>query len=355
MAEYEPNPRVVVGGNSTGLEGAIATFDLVGFLLARYETLALATADDRIDRACLKVLGALIATMNRETRTSWAGREYIASTMGMSAKSVSNYIYQLKCLGYLVSERRPTPQANNRVLMHYTLSKLSPVEIERAIESAISSIKGERNSVVPFPSGQEVKQESSRQDRNSVPARTGTLGNTSCRDGKSETGVPAGTGTKIETVPAPTGTLTESSRQDGHSNNNSSFLPITNTFTSGSPKKQSSGAKRLAKGTRIADDWVLPQAWGQWALGEFIVSADAIRSEGKRFHRFWKAQPGQKGLKLDWYATWQNWCDSDKRAWPRRQKPDPSGFDLLTVEPQESEHERQLALLRQRRCEDASD
>ena len=313
MADFEQNPRAVVGGNSAGLDGAIATFDLVGFLLARYETLALATADDRIDRACLKVLGALIATMNRETRTSWAGREYIASTMGMSAKSVSNYIYQLKCLGYLVSERRPTPQANNRVLMHYTLSKLSPIEIERAIESAISSIKGDRNSVVQFPSGQEVKSESSRQDRNSVPVGTGTLQNSSSQDGNSKTDVPAPTGTKIETVPVTAGTEAESSRQDGHSKNNSSFLPTTKNRTSG---ERGVGRDR---GTRIPDDWALTSELGRWVTDRYSVKPSMVRAEAVKFSNYWRAKPGKEARKVDWTLTWHNWA---MRAFEKFLKPD---------------------------------
>jgi hypothetical protein len=82
-----------------------------------------------------------------------------------------------------------------------------------------------------------------------------------------------------------------------------------------------------------------------------------VRNEGQRFHRFWKAQPGQKGLKLDWFATWQNWCDSDKRGWPRRPKkaPDDDGLDLLASEPQESEHARQLEIIRKQREQERSE
>lgn len=173
----DANVRAVMGGNSDPMADAIARFDLVGYLLVRHETLIRAAVDDRIDRACLKVLAMLIATMNRETRTSWAGREFIADATGISVKSVSNYIYQLKCLGYVVAERRQTPQANNRVLMHYTLSKLSPEEIETAIDNAISSIRGDRVSVVQFPPQRELNPESSRPDGKSkqqVPAPTGT-------------------------------------------------------------------------------------------------------------------------------------------------------------------------------------
>lgn len=32
------------------------------------------------------------------------------------------------------------------------------------------------------------------------------------------------------------------------------------------------------------------------------------RDEAAKFCDHWRAQPGQKGVKLDWSATWRNWC-----------------------------------------------
>lgn len=32
-----------------------------------------------------------------------------------------------------------------------------------------------------------------------------------------------------------------------------------------------------------------------------------IEKETEKFVDYWKAQPGQKGVKLDWPATWRNW------------------------------------------------
>ena len=189
------NPRAVIGSNSAGLEDALARFDLVGFMLARLETLSCAVRDDRLDRACLKVLAALIETMNRDTRTSWVGRDRLADICGISAKSAGNYVYQLKALGYVVGERRQTPQADNRVLMHYTLVKLSPEEIEAQINRAIGSIRGITDSVVQMPAARadrQSKPESARQDGQSVPAATGKPEEVPGRTGKP---MPAGAGT----------------------------------------------------------------------------------------------------------------------------------------------------------------
>lgn len=306
------NPRAVIGSNSSGLDEAIARFDLVGYLLVRHETLIRAAVDDRIDRACLKVLAILITTMNRETRTSWAGREHIAECTGMTAKSVSNYIYQLKCLGYIVSERRQTPQANNRVLMHYTLSKLSPDEIEAAIDNAISSIRGDRISVVQFPSAREVKAESSRPDRNS------------------QSQVPAPTGTQ---VPVPTGTP-ETSRPDGNVNSFPDGKSIAEPLPSSRPdgrsisslsttKNRTSGEKeRAPKGTRLNPTKDLARECGTWAMQNFQISREQAYAEWQGFCDYWTSQPASRGLKLDWIATWRNWVRNSKNKYRLKQSAD---------------------------------
>jgi len=34
----------------------------------------------------------------------------------------------------------------------------------------------------------------------------------------------------------------------------------------------------------------------------------------ERFSDYWTAQPGAKGRKTDWLATWRNWCRNEKTA-----------------------------------------
>ena len=48
------------------------------------------------------------------------------------------------------------------------------------------------------------------------------------------------------------------------------------------------------------------QSWGAWALTSGL-SPPEINREMQKFCDYWKAQPGQKGVKLDWPATWRNW------------------------------------------------
>lgn len=67
-----------------------------------------------------------------------------------------------------------------------------------------------------------------------------------------------------------------------------------------------------ARGTRLPVDWKLPEDWK--------TEAQKIRAEwhdqhiqrvADMFRDHWIAQPGQKGVKTDWRATWRNWCRRD--------------------------------------------
>ncbi len=64
----------------------------------------------------------------------------------------------------------------------------------------------------------------------------------------------------------------------------------------GSPKKAS----------RLSPEWVLPQAWGEWAT-ENGMTADDARREADRFKDYWCAKSGKDATKTDWLATWRNW------------------------------------------------
>ena len=60
------------------------------------------------------------------------------------------------------------------------------------------------------------------------------------------------------------------------------------------------------KGSRLEAGWRLPKEWGDWAVSEGLDET-AVRVEGEKFGDYWRAVPGQKGVKLDWLATWRVW------------------------------------------------
>ncbi|WP_306423953.1 helix-turn-helix domain-containing protein [Burkholderia multivorans] len=68
-----------------------------------------------------------------------------------------------------------------------------------------------------------------------------------------------------------------------------------------------------ARGTRLPDDWVLTKALGEWALAEQPTwTVEHVRKVAEKFADHWRAQPGQKGRKTDWAATWRNWVRTEK-------------------------------------------
>jgi len=73
---------------------------------------------------------------------------------------------------------------------------------------------------------------------------------------------------------------------------------------------QSAASKR---GSRLDQDWRLPKPWGEWALSEFKTWTDeTVRIEAEKFRDFWHAKAGKEASKLDWLATWRNWCRNAK-------------------------------------------
>jgi hypothetical protein len=67
------------------------------------------------------------------------------------------------------------------------------------------------------------------------------------------------------------------------------------------------------RGSRLPTEWRLPKKYGEWARNETSLGDDWIRKEGDKFSDYWRAQPGTKALKVDWFATWKNWVRNAKK------------------------------------------
>jgi hypothetical protein len=79
-------------------------------------------------------------------------------------------------------------------------------------------------------------------------------------------------------------------------------------------------------GKRLASDFSFPKEWE-----EFCQQTRPELSPVKTFDQFkdyWIAQAGQKGVKLDWFATWRNWVRSTNAP-----KINPADRVRLTVAP----------------------
>lgn len=66
------------------------------------------------------------------------------------------------------------------------------------------------------------------------------------------------------------------------------------------------------RGSRLSYSQIVEE-WVDWAILERPeLTADKVHSIYDQFYDYWKAQPGSKGIKLDWFATWRNWVRRDK-------------------------------------------
>lgn len=96
--------------------------------------------------------------------------------------------------------------------------------------------------------------------------------------------------------------------------------PSPSFKVSPSPLPPSPGAKVCKRGARLPDDWKLPVDWQQWARVNFpTTSAEAVALEADKFRDFWCSKAGQGATKLDWQATWRNWCRTAFAGKPGRQ------------------------------------
>jgi hypothetical protein len=74
-----------------------------------------------------------------------------------------------------------------------------------------------------------------------------------------------------------------------------------------SVKKKDSGDDRSKRGSRLPADWT-PSGEDREFAESLRLDPDAI---APRFRDFWISKPGRDGCKLDWAATWRNWCRND--------------------------------------------
>jgi uncharacterized protein YdaU (DUF1376 family) len=90
------------------------------------------------------------------------------------------------------------------------------------------------------------------------------------------------------------------------------------------------------KGSRLHPTFTMPDEWGEFCEQE---RPDLIPNKiFNQFKDYWISQAGQKGVKLDWFATWRNWVRSTNAP-----KQNPADIGRITVP---SKNEPNLALLK---------
>jgi hypothetical protein len=77
-----------------------------------------------------------------------------------------------------------------------------------------------------------------------------------------------------------------------------------------SPKARHPTATESSQGSRLPNDWTLPNEYRDYCRQERPdLSPDTV---AERFRDHWIAKAGRDGVKLDWLATWRNWVRSER-------------------------------------------
>lgn len=71
---------------------------------------------------------------------------------------------------------------------------------------------------------------------------------------------------------------------------------------------------KVKRASRLPDEWTLPDEWR--AEGLTIWPGCDIQREADRFRDYWTAQPGQRGVKVNWRSTWRNWIRKAQESVP---------------------------------------
>ena len=84
--------------------------------------------------------------------------------------------------------------------------------------------------------------------------------------------------------------------------------------------------KENKRGSRLSSDLIFPEEWFLFCKKE-RPDLEPLMTFNK-FQDYWISQAGQKGVKLDWFATWRNWVRSTNVP-----KMNPADIVRLTVAP----------------------
>lgn len=69
----------------------------------------------------------------------------------------------------------------------------------------------------------------------------------------------------------------------------------------------SAASEKARRGTRLPADWEPTAEFINEAI-RVGLSFDQAMDEADKFRDYWTARAGREAVKLDWLATWRNWC-----------------------------------------------
>lgn len=90
----------------------------------------------------------------------------------------------------------------------------------------------------------------------------------------------------------------------------------------GEERKKEGGDKRPSpRGTRLPDDWTPSRQNREYAASNRGWDPPRIEQVAEDFRDYWISQPGQKGVKTNWDATWQRWVRNQHEPASQSRKP----------------------------------
>ena len=96
--------------------------------------------------------------------------------------------------------------------------------------------------------------------------------------------------------------------------------------------------KENKRGSRLFQDFIFPSDWLVFCKQERPDLQPVQTFE--KFKDYWIAQAGQKGVKLDWFATWRNWVRNTNAP-----KVNPADIVRVTVPPSKKADEALIKIL----------
>lgn len=87
-------------------------------------------------------------------------------------------------------------------------------------------------------------------------------------------------------------------------------------------KEDTNVSSKEKRGTRLLQDWIPDQNQTNEAAGMGLTMQE-IDNEAAKFRDYWIAKSGQSATKVDWSATWRNWCRNVIERRGKTSKPNP--------------------------------
>lgn len=270
----QPDMTAGSTNNPPTFDDDIAAVLAQGTLCVSWERIKHAIHDPRLVRHHLKVLAELLDCLNAKAGTAWPSRETLAERCGLNVRTVQNVLYDLRKYHYVTWEKRPSEVGKR--LVHYTvpLTTADADFLRNEINRYVNNFARSTMQKSCTPGSAKAANARSAMQKSARPT--------------------------VQKVARPT-------------------VQQEPTYELTKEKKvKSASPTAQPRGSRLSETWVLPKAWGEWTLEQFDASPDQIRRQAQTFKDYWLAKAGKQAIKLDWFATWRNWCGSDYTKWRRR-------------------------------------